>query len=198
MYVTTPDGRPATDTVVIALPVAGAASGAPPPGAAVIAQKDIRFEPYVSAVPLGATVRFVNRDRFDHHVRTIPGGPLGSIAPPQQFEFRLAAARAGVEPSAEVRMDAPGAIALGCYLHGSMRAHIFVSPSPWAAVTDAAGRAVLNGVPDGAADIRMWHPDQLVAQTQLRSTIAGATTVEAKLNFSPRRKATRRKGEYEY
>ena len=199
VYVTTPDGRPAPDVVVALLPP----GGAPPATAApvepvVIAQKDIRFQPYVTAVPLGTTVRFVNRDRFDHHVKSMAGGPLGSIAPAKEFEFRLAAARGGNTPSAELKMDAAGSIGLGCHLHGSMRGHLFVSPTPWVAVTDAAGRAVLPGVPDGAADLRLWHPDQLVAQANVPTTVNGATTAQAKLNFAPRRRpAPPPKGEYD-
>lgn len=199
VYVTTPDGKPAPDVVVALLPAGGAA---PPPAAAgapaLVVQQDIRFQPYVTAVPLGTTVRFVNRDRFDHHVKSVPGGPLGSIAPAKSFDFRLAAARGGNETSADVKMDAAGASGVGCHLHGSMRAHIYVSPTPWVAVTDAAGRAVIEAAPDGAADIRLWHPDQLVAQANLPVTLGGQTTVEARLNFTPRRRPPpRTKGEYE-
>lgn len=190
VYVTTPNGRPAPDVVVsVVLPDGAAAPAVPvPTQPALIVQKDIRFQPYVTGVPLGTTLRFVNRDRFDHHVRSVAGGPLGSIAPAKDFEFRLAAARSGSEPSADLTMDAPGAIGLGCHLHGSMRGHIYVSPSPWVAVTDAAGRAVLPGVPEGAVDLRLWHPDQLVAQPTLRATVAGASSAEARLNFTPRRR----------
>ena len=142
VYITTPDGKPAPDVVVAVLPLTGAPTpAAAPTEPAVIAQKDIRFQPYVTAVPLGTSVRFVNRDRFDHHVKSVPGGPLGSIAPAKEFEFRLAAARGGSEPSAELKMDVAGATGIGCHLHGSMRAHIYVSPTPWVAVTNAAGRA---------------------------------------------------------
>jgi plastocyanin len=163
--VTTPDGKPAPDVVVALLPTGGGAVPvAPAPEPVLIVQREIRFEPYVTAVPLGSTVRFVNRDRFDHHVRSVAGGPLGSIAPAKTFEFRLAAARAGRETSADVVIDAPGATGIGCHLHGSMRAHIYASPTPWVAVTDASGRARLRGVPEGAANLRLWHPDQLVAQ----------------------------------
>jgi plastocyanin len=199
VYVTTPDGKPAPDVVVALMPQGGVPAAVPLPAEpAVIAQKDIRFQPYVTAVPLGATVRFVNRDRFDHHVKSVPGGPLGSIAPAKEFEFRLAAARGGQEPSADLKMDAPGATGVGCHLHGSMRAHIYVSPTPWVAVTNAAGRATLAGVPDGAADLRLWHPDQLVAQANVSTRIGGNTTAETKLNFSPRRRpAPPPKGEYD-
>lgn len=189
VYVTTPDGSPVPDAVVVVLPLAAAAATPTAPAEVpVIAQRDIRFVPFVSAVPLGATVRFINRDRFDHHVRSVPGGPLGSIAPAKDFEFRLAAAKGGVEPAAELKMDTAGAITLGCHLHGSMRGHVYVSPTPWVAVTDAAGRATIAQVPDGAADVRLWHPDQLVAQSQLRAELAGAMSLETKLNFTPRRR----------
>jgi len=199
VYVTTPDGRPAPDVVVALLPPAGTPAALPQPTEpVVIAQKDIRFQPYVTAVPLGTTVRFVNRDRFDHHVKSMAGGPLGSIAPAKEFEFRLAAARGSTTPSAELKMDAAGSIGLGCHLHGSMRGHLYVSPTPWVAVTDAAGRAVLPGVPEGAADLRLWHPDQLVAQANVPTTVSGASTAQAKLNFAPRRRpAPPPKGEYD-
>ena len=199
VYVTTPDGRPAPDVVVALLPPGPMAAQAVPAEPVVIAQQDIRFLPYVTAVPVGTTVRFVNRDRFDHHVRSAPGGPLGSIAPAQTFEFRLAAARGSTEPSQDVRMDAPGATAIGCHLHGSMRGHVYASPTPWVAVTDAAGRARLHGVPEGAADLRLWHPDQLVAQAQPRITVGpGSGSAEAKLNFTPRRRPPPRSSGGEY
>lgn len=199
VYVTTPDGKPAPDVVVALLPAGAAPPAAVPAEPVLIVQKDIRFQPYVTAVPLGTTVRFVNRDRFDHHVKAVPGGPLGSIAPAKSFDFRLAAARGGNETSADVKMDAAGASGVGCHLHGSMRAHIYVSPTPWVAVTDAAGRAVIAAVPDGAADIRLWHPDQLVAQANVAAALAGSATVQAQLNFTPRRRPPpRAKGEYEY
>jgi plastocyanin len=199
--VSTPDGKPAADVVVALLPTGGtAAPMAPPAEPVLIVQREIRFEPYVTAVPLGSTVRFVNRDRFDHHVRSVAGGPLGSIAPAKSFEFRLAAARIGRETSADVIIDAPGATGIGCHLHGSMRAHIYASPTPWVAVTDAAGRATLRGVPDGAANLRLWHPDQLVAQADVPAPGAGMPTVQARLNFSPRPRPAPRaplRGEYE-
>lgn len=200
--VTRLDGRPAPDVVVALLP-AGTASVAPAPAAepALIIQREIRFEPYVTAVPLGSTVRFVNRDRFDHHVRSVAGGPLGSIAPAKNFDFRLGAARGGREPSADVVIDAPGATGVGCHLHGSMRAHIFASPTPWVAVTDARGRVTLRSVPDGAAALRLWHPDQLVAQSDVETVVAGPAEAQARLNFNPRPRPAPRspppKGEYE-
>jgi plastocyanin len=200
IQVTGPDGKPAADVAVMVQP-----SGSVPAAAAgevlVVEQREIRFVPFVTAVPLGGTVRFVNKDRFDHHVRSLPGGPLGTIAPAKTFDFRMAGSRIGADAATEIKFDQPGVVALGCHLHGSMRGHIVVSVTPHVAVTDDRGRATIANVPDGAADVRLWHPEQLSDQQSLRITVAaGAPRAEAKLNFSPRPRPapqTRKLSEYE-
>jgi len=197
------DGRPATDTVVQVLPTS-TWSAQPLPRTAVVEQKDLRFVPYVTAVPVGGSVRFVNLDNFDHHVRSQPGGPLGSVAPAKQFEFRLSAAKRGNDTSPELKLDLPGAIVVGCHLHNSMRGHVLVVGTPWYAVTDDKGRVRIEGVPAGQAELRLWHPDQLTEQplqrVQLVGGASGNMAVESKLNFSPRRRPPSRtpvKGEYD-
>lgn len=192
--VTGADGRPAADTVVMVLPApgaAGAASAQPPAAVAstvVIEQKDFRFVPYVAVVPPGGAIRFVNKDPFDHHIRTLPGGPLGNIAPVKTFEFRLAAGGRGGDTSEPVKLDLPGSILLSCHLHGSMRGHVLVSAAPWFAVTDDRGRAQVGGLPEGTVELKMWHPDQLTEQPAQRLQLGPALGVDAKLNFTPRRR----------
>ena len=183
------DGRPAADVVVQAVPAA-AWSPQPVPAAVEITQQNIRFVPFVTVVPTGTTVRFVNRDRFDHHVRSQPGGPLGNVAPAQQFEFRMAALKFnGAASSAEVKLDVAGIIALGCHLHGSMRGHVLISNTPWAGVTDDKGQVTLANVPDGQLELKLWHPDQLTDQASTRLQASGNLQPELKLNLSPRRRA---------
>jgi len=186
LSVKTLDGKPAADTVVLWKRSGGfQAFGASAP--ALITQKDIRFSPYVTVVPLRGTVRFVNLDRFDHHVRSMPAGPLGAVKPAQEFEFRLAAARGGQTPTAELVLEKPGPVALGCHLHGSMRAHIFVADTPHAVVTDEQGRATLD-VPDGPGELLLWHPDQLIEQPARALQASGSQALAPSLNFSPRRR----------
>jgi plastocyanin len=181
------DGKPATDTVVIWRRVGGfQAFGSRDP--AVITQKDIRFSPYVTVVPIRSKVRFVNKDRFPHHIRSMPTGPLGSVPAVTDFEFRLAAARGSQEPSAELQMDNAGAIQLGCHLHGSMRGHVYVSATPWAVVTDEQGRATLD-VPDGPGELVLWHPDQVVEQAPKSMQAEGTVASQQVLNFSPRKRS---------
>ena len=195
--VTDKDGRPAQDVVVL---VEGTARTAAVPAAApvVIAQEGLRFVPFLTVVPAGSTLRFVNKDSYDHHVRSTPSGPLGSTPAAKNFEFRLDAAegaaaapideyKAAPAPrkrsgssAAEVKVEQAGPIGLGCHLHAS---------TPWFAKTDANGVARLENVPDGAIELSLWHPDQLTEQPVQRLQ-AGAAPVmaSAQLNFVPRRR----------
>jgi plastocyanin len=186
LTVTGADGKPAADTVVMVLAPGTPAPAAAPAAPVVVEQKDIRFVPYVAAVPLGASVRFVNRDVYDHHIRTLPGGPLGTVAPAKTFELRLAPARRPGDASEPIVLDTAGAILLGCHLHGSMRGHLYVAPTPFVAVTDARGQARIDGLPDAGVELRLWHPDQIVEQPSQRLALAGAASAQARLNFAPR------------
>lgn len=186
VVVTGPDGKPAADVVVLAHPGGNWPTKAAPPTLAIV-QENTRFVPYVTVVPLGGSIKFVNKDRYDHHLRSQPGGPLGNQPPARQFDFRMAAATAFASPeSAALKFDQPGLLAIGCHLHGSMRGHVFVSATPWAAVTDDQGRATLADVPEGAVELRFWHPDQLVDQASVALTLGASGQAPGKLNFSPR------------
>lgn len=196
--VTGADGRPAADAVVM-VQAAGAAQVPVPAAPVVVEQRDIRFVPYVAVVRQGGSVRFVNRDGYDHHIRSLPGGPLGNVAPAKALELRLAPARKSGDASEDIRLDLPGPILLGCHLHGSMRGHLLVSASPWFAVSDDKGQLRIEGLPDGAvAELRLWHPDQILDQAAQRVDLAGAATAQLKLNFSPRRRPPPRRADQEY
>ena len=56
---------------------------------------------------------------------------------------------------ADVKLDTPGVVLLGCHLHGSMRGHVFVTDSAWTLKTDSDGIARFASVPDGAAQVRV-------------------------------------------
>ena len=196
--VTDPDGKPVADVVVL-ISGSGKAPAAAASGPVVIAQQDLRFVPALTVVPVGASVRFVNRDGFDHHVRSTPSGPLGNTPAVATFEFRLDAAAGNAasatrkrnEPAAaEIKLETAGPIGIGCHLHSSMRGQIYVSPTPWFGKTDASGVATVEGVPDGAVDLALWHGDQLQPQpVQHLQVGAVPAKAAAQLNFTPRRRA---------
>lgn len=207
LTVTSADGKPAADVVVL-LRRSVPATPTPPAQPVLITQENSRFVPFLTVVAQGSTVRFTNKDAYDHHVRSTPSGPLGSIAAAQAIELRLdadpiAAARSGgTDPypsgaqrkpsgmtSADMKLTAAGPIGLGCHIHGSMRGQLYVADTPWFAKTDARGVAVIDNVPDGAAQLTLWHPDQLQDQTAIAVQV-GAAPLQAstQLNFTPRRR----------
>jgi plastocyanin len=181
------NGKPAPNVVVQAY-VASTKAPVPAKETVVIAQRDLQFSPYVSAVYVGSTVRFVNTDPYDHHVRSTPTGPLGGVPAAKDFELRLGAQVAGSKPkSGEVVLDKAGAIGLGCHLHGSMRGHLWVSDSPYFAKTNTQGVAVIHGVPQGKAQLALWHPEQLTEQPATSvQTSDQPSSVSATLNFTPK------------
>ncbi|MDP3227608.1 MAG: plastocyanin [Acidovorax sp.] len=162
------DGKPVPDAVVVVYPSGAGTTGGTPPSLLqanpTIEQEKMRFVPAVTVVEPGATVRFTNQDRWDHHVRGAPAGLSAAAASGNTgFELRLAGKADGKPAnSTEVKLDTAGVVLLSCHLHGSMRGHVFVTDSGWTLKTDADGIARFPGVPDGAAQVRVWHAEQLL------------------------------------
>ncbi len=159
------EGKPAADAVVVVLPAAK--TGAPKnplPGQVTIYQEKMRFVPAVSVVALGAKAQFVNNDPWEHHVRASAAGVAQfNVAAGEGFELRLEGKPEGKPAkTAEASFTKAGAVLLGCHIHGSMRGHVYVSESPWAVLTGADGLAQLEQLPEGPAQIRVWHADQLI------------------------------------
>ncbi|RQP26208.1 cupredoxin domain-containing protein [Piscinibacter terrae] len=203
--VTDKDGKPAQDVVVLVEPATKVAPKAPAAPVQVV-QQDLKFSPFLTVVPVGTTLRFINKDSYDHHVRSTPSGPLGSMPSVKNFELRLDAAQEASASADEyktaapkgkksgtswqdVKVDQAGPIGLGCHLHSSMRGQVYVSGTPFFAKTDANGQASIDGVPDGAAEVAIWHPDQLAEQTPVRVTVTAAPVkAVGQLNFTPRKR----------
>jgi hypothetical protein len=89
---------------------------------------------------------FRNSDLTRHHVY--------SFSPARAFEFVLAPG----EQSDPVRLERAGVVALGCNIHDRMVAYLYVTDMPWAALTDADGRAVLGDLPEARYTLHAWHP----------------------------------------
>jgi len=184
------DGQPLADAVVLVESVNGAKPPAPTPVQATITQQKMRFDPALTLVPVGSRVRFTNLDGWEHHVRGLPAGLAGlSAGPGAGFELRLGGKVDGQPPeSTEVTLSKAGPLQLGCHIHGSMRGFLFVTDSPWAVKTDAAGVATLQGVPEGAARLRVWHTDQLVEATPTALNVTPLTALSVPTQVQPRRR----------
>jgi hypothetical protein len=154
------NGAPVADAVVMI-----DSPRAPPgpirfPWPYVLPQQNIAFNPHVLIVPVGAAVAFPNLDRVRHHVY--------SFSPAKRFELKLY----GRQQERTVTFDKPGAVALGCNIHDRMSGFVMVVTTPYAARTDANGRASIGQVPAGAAVLRVWHAQERTRDNQLVSQIA--------------------------
>lgn len=143
---TTTSGKPVADAVVMARPQGAARGAVRFPWASRMAQKDMRFDPFVLIVPVGAEVAFPNLDPFRHHVY--------SFSPARTFELKLY----GRDETRRVRFDRAGVVAIGCNIHDDMSAFIRVVDTPFAAKTGPAGTVVLRDLPAGPVRVTVWHP----------------------------------------
>ena len=145
LNVTVKDGKGAlvSDAVVYAsAPTTPARTGQ----RTVIDQRDKQFVPYVTAVQVGTSVIFPNRDNIRHHVY--------SLSPAKRFELPL---YAGI-PAKPVLFDKEGFVTLGCNIHDWMIAYVAVLGTPYFQVTGRDGRVTLKDLPPGHYTIAVWHP----------------------------------------
>lgn len=114
--------------------------------AAVVDQRDLRFLPHVTVVRKNTAVSFPNSDDIRHHVY--------SFSPPKRFELRLYHGT----PSEPVVFDQPGQVVLGCNIHDTMLAYIYVVETDWFGVSGDDGRVELTDVPPGDYRLELYHP----------------------------------------
>lgn len=124
-----------------------------------VAQKDLVFQPFVTAVQAGSAVEFPNQDKTRHHVY--------SFSPAKVFELKLYAGK----PEAPVMFEKPGIVAIGCNIHDYMQAYVYVGESPLLAVSDEQGNVSFADIPAGDYQLKIWHPWQLQEFTPKKITL---------------------------
>ena len=168
------NGQPLADAVVLVDSGVPGAQGVPVLEA-TIRQEKLRFRPYLTVVNTGAKITFTNQDGWDHHVIVGQAGAGGFYLDPAQNQQLRLAAKVGDTVAQETRSLAkPGAYLLGCHLHSSMRGHVYVADTPWVRLSDAEGKVTLTGVPVGPAQVRIWHPDQVLDGAPVTTAVAAS------------------------
>ncbi|MFZ4526859.1 MAG: methylamine utilization protein [Undibacterium curvum] len=114
-------------------------------GSYTIEQKDRKFLPLVSVIPVGSAVSFPNNDTVKHHAY--------SFSAAKRFELKLYSGK----PSSPVVFDTAGTVVIGCNIHDQMIAYIQVVNTPYFGKTDAKGLATLPAMPNGKYTLKVWH-----------------------------------------
>ena len=146
--ISTARGAAVADAVVTITSKPGTAAPGMRPAAQtrIIDQKNETFIPYVEIFRPGDSLVFHNSDHTRHHVY--------SFAPARQFEFVLTSG----ESSSPLQLAHAGVVAVGCNIHDQMITYAYISDAPWIARSGADGRVVIDALPDGDFEVRVWHP----------------------------------------
>jgi plastocyanin len=168
-------GEPVADAVVSLLAVNDQPATATAAGAVEVIQRNQEYLPYVTAIRVGTTVHFPNRDDVQHHIY--------SLSKAKRFEKPL------YDPGAHesIEFDHPGVVTLGCNIHDWMVAYIVVLPTPYFGKSDANGKVSVQ-VPAGRHRVEVWHPR--LAKPVTREIEAGSSPIA--LDFSLPLKPDRR------
>ena len=177
-FVADKNGQAVKDAVIYAIPLNPVAASASTKAAeaVAVAQENYSFSPYVSVIRAGTMVSFPNRDVHEHHLK--------SFSPAKTFELRVSNKR----KEAPILFDKAGEVALVCHFHDWMRGYIFVVDTPYFGKTDNAGNAVMNDLPTGKYEIKVWTPNMLTPPLSQTIDVAqsGSMTVKFKFDFVPR------------
>lgn len=110
-----------------------------------IEQTNSQFEPFISAVQRGSSIKFPNRDSFAHHVY--------SFSEPAKFQSELYSQ----QESHEIEVNKPGVIVVGCNIHDWMLAYVYVVDTPYFA-QPKNNRVRFEGLEPGSYSLSYWHP----------------------------------------
>jgi plastocyanin len=108
-------------------------------------QRGFQFRPGLLVVPVGATVRFPNRDDAYHSIF--------SYSDPKRFDLGR---YLGDDDPPAVTFDRPGLVRLFCEIHEHMRGAVLVVDAAHYTVSDPAGDFRLDGVPPGRYRVHVW------------------------------------------
>lgn len=111
----------------------------------VIDQKGCVFEPHVVVLPAGSKVRFVNSDTVTHNVRasSLKNDSFNWVMTPGQKE--------------EVALAKADRVMIGCDYHPWMSMIVFVTDTPFHAVSAKDGTFSVAGLKPGTYKVKLWH-----------------------------------------
>jgi hypothetical protein len=94
---------------------------------------------------MGSTVRFPNRDGFNHNVFSLTEGNAFDLNLYDRGEGR------------STQFLNPGIVSVFCNVHSTMSATVVVRNTPWFAQPSADGGFSIPNVPAGEYQLHLWH-----------------------------------------
>lgn len=127
-----------------------------------------QFAPHVAVLTAGSTVEATNSDPISHTTHLYYGALSRNLA--------LATGE-----KASQFLARPGMIIVKCDIHGWMKAYVRVDSHPFHAVSDAAGRFAIRGIPAGSYTLEVWH--ESLGKQQLPVTVRGGRTEQIEIQY---------------
>ena len=112
---------------------------------ALMAQKNVTFEPELLPIQVGTAVDFPNQDDTYHNVFSYS----------KTKRFDLGRYRKGEKP-ATIIFDKAGVVTVHCEIHDRMRGTILVLETPYFKKSDVAGHYRLDHLPAGHYLLKAW------------------------------------------
>jgi hypothetical protein len=138
---------------------------------AVVDNKECRFEPRVQIGRYQGQIEMKNSDPLFHNTNLAPvenanSATLVNVPLPLQGQ------------SQTKRLEKRGIVAVNCNVHEWMKAWIYVSKHPYAAVTSADGTYQITGVPPGEYDALVWHEELGQMNAKVKVEAGGTATLD--------------------
>ena len=144
----------------------------PPATQAVIDQKGCRYEPHVVGVMVGQELLIRNSDDLLHNIHALPF---------ENKEFNFGQPSKGMEEKKSFAKQEV-MVKVKCDVHPWMSAWVGVVAHPCFAVTDAAGKFEIKGVPPGKYTVEVWQEKykSVTADVEVKAGAATAANFEMK------------------
>jgi hypothetical protein len=112
---------------------------------AVVDQKDCRYAPHVLLAPVGEVI-FLNSDGILHNIHSHSSKNPPFNKPQPKFKKSL-----------KEKFREPEVIKLTCDAHTWMSGWLVIQEHPYYVITDARGSFLLEDIPAGDYDLKVWH-----------------------------------------
>lgn len=159
------------ENAVVLLEVDGLPPVPAPADPLVVRQRGCSYSPHVAVAAPGQQLRVENADATLHNVHAFVGAStvLNRGMPPRAEPVSLALG--------------PGITRLRCDVHPWMRGYVLAYPTPFRAVTDAAGHFAFPAVPAGTHRMLVWH--ERFGEKRARVVVKAGRSTPIAVGFQP-------------